>query len=524
MSRRVRLLVFLGFMMVTVFSMGLPAGAAPEDVQVKQAEVGDAQQRLEEIQTEASVSYEAYDSALLGLNDLDDQIASTERDLSEAEDRLAEAQASLEESATQVYKSGNVGFIDVLVGSEDFSEFATRIELWVRLLAQERERFNAVLDAKNEIEAERASLEDRREKRTAALEEAMQEKEQAENAEAEMQSYLDSLSGELQAAMEEEQAREAAAAREAALAAAQAAEEEAKPIETVQVVQVAPRVSQADLQAQREAAEQRAAERAEKRAAAEAAAQEAERQAKLAAREAAAKQAEKREAAEQAAAERRAEAEEARRAAEQAAVEEAAAQRAAELAAQQEAAKQAAEQAAAEQAAAEQQAAEQAAAEQAAQEAAEQEAAEQAAAEQEQTTPAPQTPAPAPAPAPAPGGSAPTTGGGSCGDTFGGVQPHVAEFGCLVRAQFGIQTIYGYRAGDPGDHGSGLALDVMTYSDSALGQQVADFALANMGQYGITYVIFQQRINFGSGWEPMEDRGSPTANHMDHPHISFSPR
>jgi hypothetical protein len=34
-------------------------------------------------------------------------------------------------------------------------------------------------------------------------------------------------------------------------------------------------------------------------------------------------------------------------------------------------------------------------------------------------------------------------------------------------------------------------------------------------------VIWQQRINFGSGWQLMEDRGGVTANHYDHVHVSF---
>jgi peptidoglycan hydrolase CwlO-like protein len=37
-----------------------------------------------------------------------------------------------------VYKSGNVAFIDVLVGVDNFSEFASRLDLWMRLLDQER--------------------------------------------------------------------------------------------------------------------------------------------------------------------------------------------------------------------------------------------------------------------------------------------------------------------------------------------------------------------------------------------------
>ena len=34
-------------------------------------------------------------------------------------------------------------------------------------------------------------------------------------------------------------------------------------------------------------------------------------------------------------------------------------------------------------------------------------------------------------------------------------------------------------------------------------------------------MIWRQRINFGSGWQLMEDRGGVTANHYDHVHVSF---
>jgi hypothetical protein len=98
------------------------------------------------------------------------------------------------------------------------------------------------------------------------------------------------------------------------------------------------------------------------------------------------------------------------------------------------------------------------------------------------------------------------------------VQPHVAEVGCTLSGQFGY-PIYGFRSGDGGDHSSGLALDVIV--SGAGGYEVADYVLANMGGFGVNYVIYEQQINFGAGWEPMEDRGSVTANHFDHVHISF---
>ena len=105
---------------------------------------------------------------------------------------------------------------------------------------------------------------------------------------------------------------------------------------------------------------------------------------------------------------------------------------------------------------------------------------------------------------------------------FGGVQPNVAQAGHSIQDKFGVPYVHGYRSG-PGayDHGKGQALDFMTYSDVALGNQIVSHLEANWAHYGISYIIWQQRYNDGSGWVMMEDRGSPTQNHMDHVHVSF---
>ncbi|MDN5751122.1 MAG: hypothetical protein L0H64_21870, partial [Pseudonocardia sp.] len=51
--------------------------------------------------------------------------------------------------------------------------------------------------------------------------------------------------------------------------------------------------------------------------------------------------------------------------------------------------------------------------------------------------------------------------------------------------------------------------------------RIAECALANQDAFGISYVIWKQRINYGDGWERMADRGGDTANHYDHVHVSF---
>ena len=58
----------------------------------------------------------------------------------------------------------------------------------------------------------------------------------------------------------------------------------------------------------------------------------------------------------------------------------------------------------------------------------------------------------------------------------------------------------------------------------AEGQRVADFVRANAAALGVSYVIFSQHIwsveRGGEGWRGMPSRGSATANHYDHVHVS----
>ncbi len=104
-----------------------------------------------------------------------------------------------------------------------------------------------------------------------------------------------------------------------------------------------------------------------------------------------------------------------------------------------------------------------------------------------------------------------------------GLGPHAAVVYSAVRSAFGITNIGGYRAGDTGDHGTGHACDIMITSQ-AQGDAVASFVMARAIEFHVTYVIWRQRIWFpgATAWRPMADRGSLTANHYDHVHVSVS--
>lgn len=119
---------------------------------------------------------------------------------------------------------------------------------------------------------------------------------------------------------------------------------------------------------------------------------------------------------------------------------------------------------------------------------------------------------------------------------LGAVLPHTALVANTLGPMFGITTVGGYRpagAGDtnydPAGHPAGRALDFMLTGTNAraTGDQLAAYAQANAKDLDVTYLIWRQRIwsvdRADEGWRAMPDRGSATANHFDHVHISLGP-
>ena len=74
-----------------------------------------------------------------------------------------------------------------------------------------------------------------------------------------------------------------------------------------------------------------------------------------------------------------------------------------------------------------------------------------------------------------------------------------------------------------GEHSSGKALDIMT-SDVALGDSIAAFLQQHASELHVYDILWRQHIwtpvRASEGWRLFADRGSATANHYDHVHVS----
>ncbi|MFC5730780.1 MULTISPECIES: hypothetical protein [Nocardioides] len=118
----------------------------------------------------------------------------------------------------------------------------------------------------------------------------------------------------------------------------------------------------------------------------------------------------------------------------------------------------------------------------------------------------------------------PLTLGGDCtnGTTVpSGVSENIKKVHAAVCANFPEIGTYGTFRSD-GEHAQGIAVDIMVSGDR--GWEVAEFVRANYAALGVNYLIYSQQIwsvdRAGEGWRGMSDRGSATANHYDHVHVT----
>lgn len=107
-----------------------------------------------------------------------------------------------------------------------------------------------------------------------------------------------------------------------------------------------------------------------------------------------------------------------------------------------------------------------------------------------------------------------------------GLTPNAAQLQAVLQRMFpGIQVNADVGRQDSfGEHSSGEALDIMVGNNRVLGEQLNRWLLQNAESFGLQYNLWRQAEWRPSGEiRPMDDRGSPTQNHMDHIHARVRP-
>ena len=112
-----------------------------------------------------------------------------------------------------------------------------------------------------------------------------------------------------------------------------------------------------------------------------------------------------------------------------------------------------------------------------------------------------------------------------------GLVPSAKKVVNVVETQWPVVgPYYGVRVEPGSDHNDGHAVDCMipnwSGANKVVGDQIAAYLQAHASELGISYIIWRQHIwsvaRSSEGWRLMADRGSTTANHYDHVHVSVN--
>ncbi|MFX4272111.1 SH3 domain-containing protein [Propionibacteriaceae bacterium Y1685] len=137
--------------------------------------------------------------------------------------------------------------------------------------------------------------------------------------------------------------------------------------------------------------------------------------------------------------------------------------------------------------------------------------------------------------------SKPSAGGGNSGTNpsggkingsgLSGLRPSTKNLMYVIHNRYPqIKWYNGVRPDSLPDHPSGRALDIMltdykSANSRATGYEIANYVRANARSLGVQYVIWDQKIwnisRDSEGWRHMAGRGSDTANHKDHVHVTM---
>lgn len=164
---------------------------------------------------------------------LDKDIIKTEAELKAAQARLQSREKVFYKRVRDIYINGRLSYLDVVVGSKDFSDFANRMEMLKRILQSDMDLINTIKTEREEIASKKAKLEEDRAKvlelekvaqekqnlinqkkaeRQAVLERAMNDRDTAERAYNELMASSASITAMLQQRAAERAAATAAAA------------------------------------------------------------------------------------------------------------------------------------------------------------------------------------------------------------------------------------------------------------------------------------------------------------------------
>jgi rare lipoprotein A (peptidoglycan hydrolase) len=179
----------------------VPALAAPPSaasIQAAQAQTVAARQKLAEMRAKLDAGLSEYNSAASELAKTRAEIAANSKRLAEVKASLVSGQHSLDSQASFLYRTDGTGFVDVLLGSASFEEFASRLSVLQQIAAKDAVLVSQLKRDRAEAQKLSAALRERESRQRAQVAKVTARRESVQGSIDQQQAYLSSLSAQVQ--------------------------------------------------------------------------------------------------------------------------------------------------------------------------------------------------------------------------------------------------------------------------------------------------------------------------------------
>lgn len=208
-------------LVVTVVTAGLlfatsPTAALAASSSDLQAQLQQAEAQTAKYQEQANNAFAELEQLQAQLEDTRAQIASTQEEVSQKQTELDAAQETLAGRVSSNYKTGGVSLVSIIFDSSSFEDLVSRVYYANRVAESDAEVISQVQGVQAELAAKQNELESQQEEQQRLVDDAQTKAGEIQSALEQQQSYVSSLSSEVQEALADEEAQRRAEAEAAA--------------------------------------------------------------------------------------------------------------------------------------------------------------------------------------------------------------------------------------------------------------------------------------------------------------------
>ena len=218
MKDRRRLAVLSVLLGTLLLSFVLASAASASPVSQKKARLQQIQGRLQGVYHQVDVAVEKYNQATTQLSGVQQQIKQNSHLLKVAEYNLQVADEQLQSRALDIYKTRDVGIVDVLFSSNSFDDLVTQLNMMQRLGNSDVDTVKSIAAYQQDIKNRRVKLEADKKSAAKLVADRTSQKDQVVG----LQHQLESMTAGIKSQIKQLEAQQAAAAQAAAQAAAAA--------------------------------------------------------------------------------------------------------------------------------------------------------------------------------------------------------------------------------------------------------------------------------------------------------------